>query len=55
MQIFLYPFIQKKSNAQSTFDQVLRQLGIVEKDYFGLEYEDEHKNQVSILWQIGKE
>ena len=40
--------MQKKSNAQTTFDQVIRRLSIVEKEYFALEYEDEQKNLVSM-------
>lgn len=40
--------LQKKSNAQSTFDQVLRRLSIKEKDFFAFEFEDEQKNSVSL-------
>ncbi len=43
-------FLQKKSPAQGVFDQVLRQLSIVEREYFAFQYEDEQKNAVSCAW-----
>lgn len=41
--------VQKKASAQSTLDQVFRRLGIVEKDYFGFEFEDDLKNCVCFV------
>ena len=41
---------QKKEQGQFIFDQILRRLGLTDKDkeYFGLEYEDEQKLPVSL-------
>jgi hypothetical protein len=41
--------LQKKSNAQSTFDQVLRRLSIKGKEHFAFEFEDEQKHSVSLV------
>lgn len=38
--------MQKKTDGQALFDQVIRRLEITQKEYFGLEYEDEHKTPV---------
>lgn len=50
-------FPQKKSLGQVVFDQVLRRLGVLERDYFGLQHEDEQKTLVrkrnpGIQWNI---
>lgn len=39
--------LQKKMLGQSVFDQVLRKLDLLERDYFGLLYEDDHKTMVN--------
>ena len=38
--------LQKKSLGQMMFDQVLRRLEVLERDYFGLQFEDEQKTEV---------
>ena len=39
--------LQKKTLGQSVFDYVLRKLDLLERDYFGLQYEDEQKSLVN--------
>ena len=41
--------MQKKAEGKVVFDQVLRRLGVSERDYFGLEYEDDQKLPVSLV------
>ena len=38
--------LQKKMLGQVVFDQVVRMLDLLERDYFGLLYEDDHKTMV---------
>lgn len=49
MNLFLHKFcrLQKKTLGQSVFDYVLRKLDLLERDYFGLQYEDEQKSMVN--------
>ncbi len=34
---------QKKADGQALFEQIIRRLEITQKEYFGLEFEDDHK------------
>ena len=43
----MHAYTQKKAAGQAVFDHVLRKLEILERDYFGLQYEDEQKTLVS--------
>lgn len=43
---------QKKSLGQTVFDQVLRRLAVLDRDYFGLQHEDEQKTQVVVILRI---
>lgn len=40
--------MQKKTLGQVAFDQVVRKLDLLERDYFGLLYEDDNKTMVTI-------
>ena len=39
-------FFQKKTPGQWVFDHIVKKLEIIERDYFGLLYEDDHQCQV---------
>lgn len=45
----IYIMFQKTSNAQAILDYVFECLNIVEKDYFGLRYQDCSKDRVRQL------
>ena len=42
--------LQKKMLGQLVFDQVLRKLDLLERDFFGLRYEDDHKMMVKYAY-----
>ena len=44
----LFEFLQKKAKGQELLDLVFKNLDLVEKDYFGLQFMDTH--QVSV-WE----
>ena len=44
--IHTHTHTQKKTEGQVLFEQIIRRLELTQKEYFGLEFEDEHKTPV---------
>lgn len=47
--IFIFFFFQAKALGRVLFEQVCKQLHLLEADYFGLEYADNHGTKVNQL------
>ena len=43
---YFFLLFQKKALGQTVFDHVLRKLGILERDYFGLQYHEDDQKEV---------
>lgn len=52
VKILLFLFPQKRAKGQVLFDKVCEHLNLLEKDYFGLSFQENPEQKVSEIWGL---